>query len=289
MNVQTDGWTTLIDAPTLATHLADSGWVVLDCRYDTADANAGWQAYGRSHVPGAYYAHLDVDLSDLGRSGLGRHPLPDPDAFAAVLGRFGIEPSSQVVCYDDAGGALAAARAWWLLRTCGHARTAVLDGGWASWRDAGFPVAADKPLHRIGDYPVRWDRNAWLTDADELASALDDRRIVLMDARAAPRFRGDVEPLDSRAGHVPGAINRPFSDNLDDHGRFKPADTLRSEFDRVLAGRDPSEVVHMCGSGVTALHNLLAMEHAGLPGSRLYAPSWSGWISDPKRMVAAGN
>ena len=281
--------TSLIDAQTLAMHLGEPGWVVLDCRFDIADSNAGWQAYGREHIPGAFYAHLDADLSDLGRSGMGRHPLPDPGVFAAILGRYGIDSSTQVVCYDDAGGALAAARAWWLLRACGHPRAAVLDGGWTAWRRAGRPVAADKSTHRIGDYPVHWNARSVVTDADELASALEAGDIVLIDARAAPRFRGEVETLDAKAGHVLGAINRPFTDNLNGSGCFKSAESLRAEFDALTNGRDPTDVVHMCGSGVTALHNLLAMEYAGLSGSRLFAPSWSGWISDPTRPVATGS
>lgn len=284
-----DAWTTLIAPGALATHLGQPGWVVLDCRFDLADPNGGWQAYGREHVPGAYYAHLDTDLSDPGRSGMGRHPLPDPHVFAAILGRFGIEPSSQVVCYDAAGGALAAARAWWLLRACGHANVAVLDGGWPAWCAAGLPVAGDKPRHRIGDYPLRWQDEWVITDGDALARSLAEGEVLLLDARAPERFRGEVEPIDARAGHVPGAVNRPFARNLDGEGGFKHADVLHEEFLALLDGRTPAEVVHMCGSGVTALHNLLAMEHAGLHGSRLYAPSWSGWIVDRSRPVATGD
>lgn len=281
-------WTTLIAPETLAAHLGTPGWVVLDCRFELADANGGWQAYGRAHIPGAFYAHLDTDLSDLGRSGLGRHPLPDPHVFAAILGRFGIEPSTQVVCYDAAGGALAAARAWWLLRNCGHAKVAVLDGGWPAWCAQSLPVAADKPRHRIGDYPLRWQDDQVITDAESLAQSLAQGTVMLLDARAQERFRGEVEPIDARAGHVPGAVNRPFARNLCADGRFKATDALRGEFLALLDGRSPHEVVHMCGSGVTALHNLLAMEHAGLHGSRLYAPSWSGWIVDRSRPVATG-
>lgn len=278
----------LIDVGALAARLSEPGLVVLDCRFDLGDANAGWQAYGRGHIAGAHYAHLDTDLSDPGRSGMGRHPLPDPALFAAILGRYGIEAGSQVVCYDAAGGALAAARAWWLLRACGHRRAALLDGGWPAWCSAGAAVASDKPVQRIGDYPLRWNGTACIDDAGELAAALADGRILLVDARAAARFRGEIEPIDPRAGHVPGAVNRPYTDNLQADGRFRPAAELRVEFDRLLAGRSPRQVVHMCGSGVTAAHNLLAMEHAGLSGSRLYAPSWSGWIADPGRPIATG-
>jgi thiosulfate/3-mercaptopyruvate sulfurtransferase len=281
-------WTTLIDPQTLARHLGGPGLIVLDCRFDIADGNAGWQAYGRGHLPGAFYAHLETDLSDMGRSGRGRHPLPDPPQFAAVMGRYGIEPTRQVVCYDDAGGALAAARAWWLLRNCGHSRVAVLDGGWSAWTAADLPVAADKPVHRIGDYPLAWDASGVVDDAGLLADDLAAGRIMLIDARASARYRGEIEPIDSKAGHVPGAVNRPFSDNLASDGRFKDSALLREEFHALIGDRPPREVVHMCGSGVTALHNLLAMDHAGFRGSRLYAPSWSGWIVDPQRAVAVG-
>ncbi|MFB9068674.1 sulfurtransferase [Pseudofulvimonas gallinarii] len=282
-------FSSVIPASALSARLGDPDLRILDCRFELGDANAGWQAYGLGHIPGAYYAHLDTDLSDTGRSGLGRHPLPDPRVFAAILGRWRIQPHHQVVCYDAAGGALAAARAWWLLRTCGHEKVALLDGGWPTWRAAGLPVAADLPLQGREDYPAHWDEGRYLLDADALAREVAAQRVLLLDARATPRFRGDVEPLDSRAGHVPGASNRPFSLNLDDTGCFKSPARLRGEFLALLDGRSPDEVVHMCGSGVTAAHNLLAMEYAGLTGARLYAPSWSGWIVDPARPVATGD
>lgn len=278
---------TLVDVVTLAAHRDDPDWIVLDCRFDLTDGNAGWQAWGAGHIPGAHYAHLETDLSDMGRSGRGRHPLPDPAVLSAILGRYGIDPRHQVVCYDDAGGALAAARAWWLLRTLGHRGVAVLDGGWSAWLAVGQPVGKDAPVQRIGDYPGRWRAQTHITDADELRAAMADGALLL-DARAAPRFRGEVETIDPVAGHVPGAVNRPFQENLVD-GRFKPAQQLREEFTALLAGRAPGQVVHMCGSGVTAAHNVLAMEHAGLTGSRLYAPSWSGWIHDLQRPVATGS
>ncbi len=277
---------TLVDAATLAAHRDDPDWIVLDCRFDLLDGNAGWQAWGDGHIAGAHYAHLETDLSDMGRSGLGRHPLPDPAVLSAIVGRYGIDPRHQVVCYDDAGGALAAARAWWLLRTLGHRDVAVLDGGWSAWLAAGQPIGHDAPVQRIGDYPGRWQPQNHLVDAAALQAAMA-AGALLVDARAAPRFRGEVEPIDPVAGHVPGAVNRPFQENLAD-ARFKPAQRLREEFMALLAGRGPGQVVHMCGSGVTAAHNVLAMEHAGLTGSRVYAPSWSGWIHDRRRPVATG-
>lgn len=277
-------YTTVVDPAIVAAHLGRADWIILDCRFELAQANAGWQAWSLSHVPGAFYAHLETDLSDMGKSGLGRHPLPDPDVFAAILGRFGIRPDHQVVCYDAAGGALAAARAWWLLRTMGHQAVAVLDGGWQAWCQAGLPTDAGAVSHGHEGYPHAWQSGRYLLDADALVAEIGQGHLLL-DARAPSRFLGREEPLDARAGHVPGAVNRPFSENLVD-GRFKPPTRLREEFGQLLHGRSPAQVVHMCGSGVSAAHNILAMEHAGLGGSRLYAPSWSGWITDRRRPVA---
>lgn len=274
---------TVVDAATVAVHLDARDWIILDCRFDLADANAGWQGWSLGHLPGAFYAHLETDLSDMGKSGLGRHPLPEPDVFAAILGRFGIQPQHQVVCYDAAGGALAAARAWWLLRTMGHEAVAVLDGGWQGWCQAGLPADAGAVKHGNQSRPHAWQSDRYLLDARTLAADIGQGHL-LIDARASARFQGLEEPLDAVAGHIPGAVNRPFSENLVD-GRFKPAARLREEFLALLDGRGPEQVVHMCGSGVSAAHNILAMEHAGLSGSRLYAPSWSGWILDPARPV----
>lgn len=279
--------TTLIDASELAA-LAPHDVLIVDCRFDLADPDKGARDYRESHVPGAVYASLDHDLSDLSRQaeGLGRHPLPLESAFNALLSRWGWHPGLQVVCYDTAAGALAAARLWWLLRLVGVRQVAVLDGGYAAWLAADLPVETGEPFARpASQVSLRYDADQVLLDHAALREGAAGQ---LLDARAAPRYRGDVEPLDRVGGHVPGALNRPFADNLDSNGRFKPAPQLRDEFSTVLGGTAPSQVVHMCGSGVTACHNLLAMEHAGLHGSRLYAPSWSGWISDPARPVAKG-
>jgi len=261
--------------------------LIVDCRHALADPAQGEREYRAGHIPGAVFASLDRDLSDLSRQaeGLGRHPLPREADFAAVLGRWGWRPGLQVVAYDAAQGALAAARLWWLLRLAGERAVAVLDGGFPAWQAAGLPVATEVPVREPGRAAVRYDRAQVLLDA---AGLLERPGPVLLDARTALRYRGDEEPLDPVGGHVPGALNRPFSDNLSADGRFKPADALRREFVAAIGGRAPGEVVHMCGSGVTACHNLLAMEHAGLSGSRLYAPSWSGWTSDPSRPVAKG-
>ncbi|OOG60128.1 sulfurtransferase [Rhodanobacter sp. C03] len=277
--------TTLIDAASLAA-LAPDDVLIVDCRFDLVEPGKGARDYLEGHIPGALYASLDRDLSDLSRQaeGLGRHPLPLEPAFNALLSSWGWRTGMQVVSYDTAGGALAAARLWWLLRLVGVRQVAVLDGGYAAWLAAGLPVETGQPVARpASKVSLRYDANQLLLDH---AALRDGAAGQLLDARAAARYRGDVEPLDRIGGHVPGALNRPFADNLRSDGRFKPIAQLRDEFDAVLGAVAPSQVVHMCGSGVTACHNLLAMEYAGLHGSRLYAPSWSGWVSDPARPVA---
>lgn len=276
---------TLIDARQLRDITGSRSTLVVDCRVDLSDPVRGEQSYNEGHIPGSVFAHLNRDLSDLSKSGVGRHPLPDATAFARVLGGWGWDRNQVVVTYDDAGGSLAAARLWWMLRLIGHRDVAVLDGGFGAWKDAGFPLES-KPVTRTPnrDLDVSFDLGQ-IVYTDELQQISD--RVLLLDARAAPRFRGEVEPIDPVAGHVPGARNRPFSENLA-AGRFKSTEDLRREFSGLLGAIDANSVVHMCGSGVTACHNLLAMEHAGLSGSRIYAPSWSGWISDSQRPIAKG-
>ncbi len=277
----------LIDAKTLAT-LPPESVLIVDCRFGLADPGKGERDYLEAHIPGAVYASLDRDLSDLSKQGMGRHPLPDTRAFAQTLSRWGWHEGQRVVAYDDAGGALAAARLWWMLESVGIAAS-VLDGGWQAWTAAGLPVARGPAVARAAT-PVKLDFDpARVVYYEELDRLRERPSTLLLDARAAPRFRGESEPIDRAAGHVPGARNRPFSQNLGADGRFKPATALRAEFATTLAGRDAHDVVHMCGSGVTACHNLLAMDVAGLRGSRLFAPSWSGWVSDPARPIVAGD
>jgi len=278
---------TLISAAELAA-LPPGEVLIVDCRKDLADPAKGWRDYEAGHVPGAVFAELDTDLSDLSRQsqGLGRHPLPSAAAFSAVLGRWGWRPGLQMVAYDAASGALAAARLWWLLRYTGQRAVAVLDGGFAAWQAVGLPAENAEPQRAATTVAVQFDPAQAVLDHAALHAAPAP---LLLDARASPRYRGDTEPLDPVAGHVPGARNRPFADNLAADGHFKSVAALKSDFLAVLGTRQPSEVVHMCGSGVTACHNLLAMEHAGLTGSRLYAPSWSGWVSDRSRPVATGH
>lgn len=279
--------TTLVSVAELAA-LPPDDVLIVDCRYDQTDADKGARDYHEGHIPQAVFASLDRDLSDLSRTGqgLGRHPLPLEPAFSAVLSRWGWRPGLQVVCYDAGNGALAASRLWWLLRLIGERAVAVLDGGYAAWKVAGRPVDAVIPERVPTQVAVHYDAAQVVIDH---AVFRDISTQLLIDARATPRYRGDIEPLDPVAGHVPGALNRPFADNLDTNGLFRPADTLKQQFLAVIGTRAPEEVVHMCGSGVTACHNLLAMEYAGLVGSRLYAPSWSGWVSDSSRPVAVGD
>ncbi|KLD78093.1 sulfurtransferase [Xanthomonas hyacinthi] len=287
MSEPSPDWPQLVDAPTLAAALGHPDLRVVDARFALADPQAGRQGYAQSHLPGARYADLNTDLSDLGRRGLGRHPLPEADAFARTLGQWGIAPHTQVVVYDAGDGSMAAARLWWMLSLLGHRRVAVLDGGLADWRRHGLPetdaVATPSPLP---PYPQRFDASR-IADAEEIAARLHEAPGWLLDARAGERFRGEVEPIDPRAGHVPGALNRPLGANLRD-GRLRPPQELRAELEPLLHGRDPREVVLMCGSGVTACHLLLALERAGLHGARVYAGSWSGWIADPARPRASG-
>ena len=277
----------LISAPELqALQAGGAPLVVLDCGFDLADPGLGERAHAEGHLPGALYVHLDRDLSGAktGASGYrGRHPLPARDALAARAGAWGVAPGVQVVCYD-AQGMPYAARAWWLLRWLGHEAVAVLDGGPAAWVAAGGALTREAaPPQPRPPYPAQPAAMPTLEAAELLAQL--GRRPVL-DARAGERFRGDVEPLDPVAGHIPGALNRFFKHNLQGDGRFKPAATLRAEFAALHAA--PAELVHQCGSGVTACHNLLAMEHAGLAGSALYPGSWSEWCADPARPVARG-
>ena len=242
--------------------------------------------YAKAHIPGAVYADLNRDLSDLSKQGVGRHPLPDAAAFSRVLSRWGWTPQTFVVAYDDAGGALAAARLWWMIRLVGG-NAAVLDGGIKAWSAAGFELTDAETKRTPSQVDVAFDASQ-IVMTDELQRLRGDDRTLLLDARAAPRYRGETESIDPVAGHVPGARNRPFSENLDADGTFKPPRNCAPHSKRSSATHSPRDVVHMCGSGVTACHNLLAMEHAGLAGSRIYAPSWSGWIADGKRDVAVG-
>ncbi len=281
----------LIDAPSLLTLLAHPGSedvLVLDARFNLMQPEAGEAAWRAGHIPGARHAHLDRDLSGPKTGGNGRHPLPSPEALADTLSRWGLTPATRVVAYDDAGG-MFAARAWWLLRWVGHVRVQVLDGGWAAWLAAGGAVSTDQPAERPHTRITLSPQPGWLLTAGEVLASLQGRApgVQLLDARAPDRFRGENETLDPVGGHIPGAANRFFQLNLE-NGRFKPAAQLLAEFEATVPGQDLTQLVHQCGSGVTACHNLLALAHAGLPMGRLYAGSWSEWCADPARPRAVG-
>jgi len=276
----------LVDVDTLARHIGQPDWIVVDCRFTLTDPSAGRAAYDRGHLPGARYAHLDDDLARHPSAHEGRHPLPDAQRLAATLGRWGIDRSTTVVAYDEASGAIAA-RLWWLLRWLGHPRSAVLDGGFAAWAGSGRPLEQTPPSFE----PSRYDLRQPPPDAIVATREVAERQAagdLLVDVRAAPRYRGEQEPIDPKAGHVPGARNRPFTANVTSSGAFRPPAELRTELTELLGGRDPSRLVAMCGSGVTACHLLLALEVAGLGGGRLYPGSWSEWIRDPARPIRTG-
>jgi len=281
-----------MNTPLIAAHdLAALGHdvVLLDCGFDLGDTTLGEREYAAGHLPGARYAHLDRDLSGAKVPGRGRHPLPDRAAFAARAGAWGISPGCPVVVYDAQGGAYAA-RAWWLLRWLGHDAVALLDGGRSAWRAAGGALDTTLPpaLDAAPPYPASAGPAMPTVTAGDLLDVTGTGAPVVVDARSGERYRGESEPLDPVAGHIPGALNRFFKDNLGPDGRFKSAETLRREFASLLAGHEGATVVQQCGSGVTACHNLIAMEHAGLGTTALYPGSWSEWVSDASRPVARG-
>jgi thiosulfate/3-mercaptopyruvate sulfurtransferase len=290
---------TLIDVPTLAARLVGGSLVIVDCRFDLVNPAAGRSAYLSSRIPGAAYADLNLDLSSPPGSRTGRHPLPADDDFRAFLQRLGVGAQTDLVAYDAGNGAFAA-RLWWLARWLGHSRTAVLDGGYAAWLAAGGAIETGPPVQvaapTAGDV-VRTGGSARTAGAalalaltsEAVVEAIGAGRSLLVDARAPERFAGTVEPLDPIAGHVPSARNFPFTQNLAADGTFLAAAALRERWLAFLRGTPATAVIAMCGSGVTACHNLLALEHAGLPGAQLYAGSWSEWIRDPSRGVATGS
>jgi thiosulfate/3-mercaptopyruvate sulfurtransferase len=271
--------TTLVSTAELAAH---PQWRVFDCRHDLAKPSLGEEQYREAHIPGALFAHLDRDLSAPKTGRNGRHPLPDPKDFITWLEKSGVLRTDQVVCYDAGNGAMAA-RLWWMLRWIGHRTVAVLDGGLAKWLAEARPLSAEVPRVEPSHYPYRSGAQG-AVDVNDVAQRGGD--MLLLDARAPARYRGEQEPIDPVAGRIPGARNRFNMDNVSPQGTFKSADRLKQEFQAVLGDRAPSEVVHYCGSGVAACHNLLAMEIAGLTGGRLYAGSWSDWIADPNRPIA---
>jgi len=276
---------TLIGVNSLQELLGGPRLIVVDCRFDLSDPGAGRRAYLRAHIPGARYADLDRDLSAPIGPHTGRHPLPTPDAFAARLGELGIGNDSQVVAYDDANGSIAA-RLWWMLRWVGHDAVAVLDGGFKAWAAHGGALDVGAALAHVKHFTLHTAITAGIVSTAELQQALRNPAVLLVDARAAERYAGTVEPIDAVAGHIPGAVNHPFTANLDSESFFLPAAELERRWRERLADNAPANLIAMCGSGITACHDLLSLEVAGLTGGKLYAGSWSEWIRDPRRPVA---
>ena len=277
----------LIDTAQLAAHLDDANWIVFDCRHDLTNAERGAELYRAGHIRGAHFAPVDTVLSGEKTGDNGRHPLPRPEDFAAFLARHGVAAATQVVAYDDVGGQYAA-RLWWLARWIGFTRVAVLDGGWPKWLADGQAVTAEVVAPRAGSALVARPDETQVTSAAEVLTGVNAGELFVLDARAPERFRGDAEPIDKVAGHIPSARNRFFKANLNADLTLRPPAELKREFTELLGTVRPADVVHQCGSGITACANLLAMEHAGLKGSRLYAGSWSEWIADPSRPLARG-
>jgi thiosulfate/3-mercaptopyruvate sulfurtransferase len=277
-------YTTLVSTDVLAAHPGE--WAVIDCRFDLQNEQWGREEYRMAHIPGAVYASLNDDLSAPRTGAGGRHPLPSVETLAALFGRLGIDRTTQVVAYDQDAGSFAS-RLWWSLRYLGHDTVAVLDGGWARWSREGRPTRGGSEVRP----PVTFapaPKPGMRVDVDDIAEHLGDGERLLVDARAPERFEGRSETIDRVAGHIPGAVNHFFKQNLGPDGTMLPPETLRENFARVLGRVDPAAAVMYCGSGVTACHNLLALEHAGLPGARLYVGSWSDWSSDPARPIESG-
>ena len=277
---------TLVTTEDLARHLDDPDWIIFDCRFTLTDSEGGRQSYAKNHIPGAHYAHLDDDLAAPIGPETGRHPLPDPKVLAEKLCAWGVGVNKQVVVYDDSFGAMAV-RMWWLLRWLGHPAVALLDGGFPKWAREMRPLTQDVPEKRKGNCACLPEPTQ-IVRVDEVMQASQTGDALIIDARPERRFSGEYEPLDPVAGHIPGSINWSFEENMDIDGTFMPPEALREQYQALLKGRPAWQVIHSCGSGVTACHNLLAMEIAGLPGSRLYPGSWSEWITDPTRPVALG-
>lgn len=282
------GYGTLISASDLAPHLNDPDWVFVDCRFSLADTERGRRDYLHAHIPGAVYAHLDEDLSGRLIPGkTSRHPLPEIEKAACVFSEWGIGSGTQVVSYDDAGGALAASRLWWMLRWLGHDLAAVLDGGWQAWRSQELPLQGGSEKNSKRQF-IPQPRPEMIATTEEVLTLLSDERACIVDARTPDRYRGENEVIDPVAGHIPGAINLAYLENLNQEGFFRSPGELRKIYRDMLRGMSPEKAIFYCGSGVTSILNILAMVHAGLKEPRLYAGSWSEWITDPERIVETG-
>ena len=279
----------IISADELNKNIRNKNWVIVDARFDLKQTMAGYAAYQKGHIPNAVYAHLDRELSGEVQAQSGRHPLPDPEKLIALLNQWGLDQNAQLVVYDDSQGAIAA-RLWWLLKWLGHENVAVLDGGLSAWQKRGYALSTVVPEPRkgvCGLNPHNIQRSD-VVSTDDIYKNITMKKMLLLDARAAERYRGEVEPIDPQKGHIPNAINYPFSRNLDENGNFLPAAELRQRYETIIQNTPADKIVCMCGSGVTACHNILAMSVAGLDGAKLYAGSWSEWIRDAQRPIATG-
>jgi thiosulfate/3-mercaptopyruvate sulfurtransferase len=279
-------WTTLIDTETVAGRLTDLTVVIIDCRYSVEDPSWGEREYFRHHIPGAAFASIDDDLSAPKTGSNGRHPLPDPEAAARTFARLGIAEGVQVVAYDQDAG-MYASRLWWMLRWLGHDAVAVLDGGFAKWLAEDRPVESGAETHPRRDFHAA-PRSGWVAEAEEVQKVIGSTDWLVLDARAPERYRGEVEPVDKVAGHIPGAANHFYKWNVRDDGTFRSTSEIKEEFRKSIGGTSVDRVICYCGSGVTACQDLLALEHVGLSGARLYPGSWSEWLSDPSRPIERG-
>ncbi len=278
-------YTTIISSQDLAKNLENPNWVVFDCRSSLSDHNAGQNAYLEGHIPNAQYCHLEDDFSSAITETSGRHPLPDMDQLTRKVGNWGVENNTQIIVYDDANGAYAV-RMWWQLQALGHEKVAVLDGGINQWIKEKRQTSSELPVVSTKTFTANFDQQSTLT-TEQIQQNLKDKTFTLLDARTPERFRGEAEPIDIMAGRIPNAVNRAFQLNLDENGLFLSAEELKQQFTPILAEAN-NDIVHMCGSGVTACHNILAMEIAGFTETRLYIGSWSEWISDDKRPRITG-
>ena len=277
---------TLIDTATLANNIGDPEWRIFDLRHDLMNPELGREQYAEGHISGASFVPLDLALSGEKTGANGRHPLPDANDFMATLGEWGVRPGQQIVVYDGSNGTFAG-RLWWMMRWMGHYSVAVLDGGITKWEKEGRPLTAEVPHFAPTTY--KGAPRTMHVDVGFVEANLGKSEVTVIDARASGRYAGIGETIDPVGGHIPGALNRPFTENLNKDGTYKAPEVLAKEFAALLGNRSPKQIVHQCGSGVSACHNILAMEIAGLAGSRLYPGSWSEWCQDPKRPVATGS
>lgn len=277
-------YTSLISTEQLAAHLDDEHWLVFDCRFTLTDVHAGKKAYEKDHIPGAIYADLEQDLSAAVTETSGRHPLPDRDTLARTLSQWGFDRQKQVVVYDDIFGSIAA-RMWWLLKWLGHDNVALLNGGYPKWKREQRPLENTAPEPSATGFTCTQTRDNMVVTSEEVTAAMDENESIIIDVRAEERFEGIHEPIDRIAGHIPGAINHPYDENLDISGEYLPTEELRPMYQNLLKDHVADKTIMMCGSGVTACHNLIAMEHLGLKGAKLYVGSWSQWITDPTRPI----